>query len=314
MIKYLKHDQIDFKQWDKCIHNSVGAYIYAYSWYLDIVAGEWDALVEDDYVSVFPLPFRHKFGIKYVYQPVFTQQLGLFSTALQGIAKLNEFLQTIPKEFKLIEINLNKYYLTIKRKNYSLVENLNLELDLAKDYEHIQKQYSTNLKRNIKKAKKNELQISGHIKPEQLIELFKNNKGNELNVYSQEDYVRLGRLAYMLLHKGKASIEGVYNKENTLIAAALFVSGKTRFIFLFSGLSQEGKEKAAMPLLINNYIEKNSNSNKVFDFEGSNNESLARFYRSFGAKEYHYFGLRQYRFVFPFKELLDFYKFLKNKH
>jgi len=307
MIKHIKHDQIDFKRYDECVNRSMGAYIYAYSWYLDIVAGEWDVLVEDDYVSVFPLPFRVKFGIKYIYQPVFTQQLGLFSTALQGIAKLNEFISVIPKEFKLIEINLNKYYVTIKRKNYKLVENLNLELDLAKDYEQIHKQYSTNLKRNIKKAKKNELQTSNHIKPEQLIELFKSNKGNELNVYSPEDYVRLGRLAYMLLHKGKASIEGVYNKENTLIAAALFVLGSTRLIFLFSGLSDEGKEKAAMPFLINNFIEKHSNSNKIFDFEGSNNESLARFYRSFGAQEYHYFGLRQYRF--PFKQIAK----LKNK-
>ncbi|RLD41516.1 MAG: hypothetical protein DRI86_13210 [Bacteroidetes bacterium] len=307
MIKYLKHDEIDFTQWDKCISNSVGAYIYAYSWYLDIVAGEWDALVDDDYLSVFPLPFRQKFGVKYIYQPVFTQQLGLFSTEMQGIARLNEFLQAIPKDFKLIEMNLNKYYVTIKRKNYSLVENRNLELDLAKDYEHIYKQFSTNLKRNIKKADKQELRIAEHVKPEELIALFKENKGSELNVYSPEDYVRLGRLAYMLLHKGKASIVGVYNKENTLIAAALFVSGKTRFIFLFSGLNKEGKEKAAMPFLISSFIKKYSNSNKVFDFEGSNNESLARFYKSFGAQEYHYFGLRQYRF--PFKQIAK----LKNK-
>jgi hypothetical protein len=307
MIKYLKHDEIDFTQWDKCISNSVGAYIYAYSWYLDIVAGEWDALVDDDYLSVFPLPFRQKFGVKYIYQPVFTQQLGLFSTALQGIARLNEFLQAIPKDFKLIEMNLNKYYVTIKRKNYSLVENRNFELDLAKDYEHIYKQFSTNLKRNIKKASKQELRIAEHVKPEELINLFKDNKGSELNVYSPEDYIRLGRLAYMLLHKGKANIVGVYNRENTLIASALFVSGKTRFIFLFSGLSKEGKEKAAMPFLISSFIKTHSNSNKVFDFEGSNNESLARFYKSFGAQEYHYFGLRQYRF--PFKQITK----LKNR-
>ena len=309
MIKHLKHDQIDFKRYDNCINNSVGAYVYAYSWYLDIVAGEWDVLVEDDYVSVFPLPFRKKFGVKYIYQPKFTQQLGLFSTALQGIAKLNDFIEAIPKEFKLVEINLNKYYVSVKRKNYSLVENLNLELDLTKDFEHIYKQYSTNLKRNIKKAAKNELRIVEHIKPEELIRLFKENKGSELKVYSPVDYVKLGRLAYLLLHKGKASIEGVYSKENTLIAAALFVNDTNRFIFLFSGLSQEGKEKSAMPFLISSFIQKHSNSNKVFDFEGSNNEFLARFYRSFGALEYHYFGLRQYKF--PFKHLAQIKNRLK---
>ncbi len=37
--------------------------IYAKSWYLDIVADQWDALVENDYEKIFPLVHRKKYGI-----------------------------------------------------------------------------------------------------------------------------------------------------------------------------------------------------------------------------------------------------------
>jgi hypothetical protein len=308
MIKYLKHEEINFKLWDNCIENSINGYIYAYSWYLNIVAGEWDALVEDNYVRVFPLPYRKKYGIKYIYQPPFTQQLGLFSTALQGFAKLHEFILAIPNDFKLIEINLNKYYKGRIRKEYILKENINLELELTSEYKTIYAKYSKNLKRNLKKANNNELQLNKHVKPEDLIQLFKKNKGEELNVYSQDDYVKLGRLMYMLIHKGKAVIYGAMSHENNLLSAAIFLRDQQRYIFLFSGLCEEGKEKSAMPFLINEFIDENSQSQMIFDFEGSNNSSLARFYKSFGAQEYKYYGLRYYKFPFLINGLIKLLK------
>lgn len=308
MIKYLKHEEINFKLWDNCIENSINGYIYAYSWYLNIVAGKWDALVEDNYVRVFPLPFRKKFGINYIYQPLFTQQLGLFSTTLQGFTKVHEFILDIPKEFKLVEINLNKYYKSRDRKDYKLIENTNLELELTADYKTLLSRYSTNLKRNIKKAQKYDLQINRHVNPEEIIALFKANKGEELQVYNNDDYAKLGRLIYMLLHKGRAVIYGAMSQENNLLAAALFLRDKHRFIFLFSGLSQEGKEKSAMPFLINKFVEQNSQSQMILDFEGSNNPSLSRFYKSFGSSEFKYYGLRYYRFPFPINVLVKVFK------
>jgi hypothetical protein len=295
MIKYLKQAEIDYDKWDQCISNAMNSYVYAYSWYLDIVAGEWDALVEDDYTRVFPLPFRKKMGIKYIYQPAFSQQLGLFSTSLQGNKKLQEFLRSIPKEFKLIEINLNKFHIPIEEKGIDLKKNLNIELDLALDYERLAANYSSNLKRNIKKAKKNDLQILKNTKPEGLIQLFKDNKGQEVKAYSALDYMHLGRLIYLLIHKGMAEIYSVASSENNIIASALFVRDEHRYIFLFSGLSEEGKQKGAMPFLIDSFILEHSSTVITLDFEGSNNENLARFYRSFGASDYYYYGIRVMR-------------------
>ena len=78
-IKYLKHNQIDKQKWDSAIENAENGLVYALSWYLDIVSPNWDALVVGDYEQVMPVTHKRKYGIKYLIQPPFCQQLGFFS-------------------------------------------------------------------------------------------------------------------------------------------------------------------------------------------------------------------------------------------
>ena len=105
--KYLTNDQIDFDKWDKCIERSYNGIVYAYSWYLDIVSDKWDALVLGDYEVVMPLTWRKKYSITYLVQPVYSQQLGVFSTQKLNTTIVNQFLNSIPEKYKLIDIRLN---------------------------------------------------------------------------------------------------------------------------------------------------------------------------------------------------------------
>jgi len=43
-----------------------------------------------------------------------------------------------------------------------------------------------------------------------------------------------------------------------------------------------------MPFLIDSFIKGHSETKKIFDFEGSNDTNLARFYKSFGSIVVHY--------------------------
>src|SRR3990172_7490113 len=101
MITYLKHSEIDKPKWDKCIQNSSNGLIYAYSWYLDFVSPNWQALVRGDYEYVMPLTCKKKYGINYLHQPFFAQQLGVFSSAVLSDYDVDEFLSLIPEKFKL---------------------------------------------------------------------------------------------------------------------------------------------------------------------------------------------------------------------
>src|ERR1017187_4211267 len=107
MIKYLKHSEINKAKWDACIAQSFNRNIYANSWYLDVVCPAWEALIDGDYQAVMPLTCNKKYGINYLYQPYFTQQLGVFGIEKLSNENMNELLNAIPSKYRFIEINLN---------------------------------------------------------------------------------------------------------------------------------------------------------------------------------------------------------------
>lgn len=287
MIKYLENENIDKKKWDSCVRHSVNSRIYAFSWFLSSVAPDWSALVLDDYQAVFPVVRGKKFGLSYIYQPVFTQQLGLFTPLLITPQLVESFVKKLITLSPLIQMNLNSY----NKLNTNIIETknkVNHELDLVSPYEILKKNYSTNIKRNLKKAYKAKLSIFKNIKPEAVIELFQKNKGKEISGLGNADYQKLKHLLYKAIGKNMAEVWGVFTEENSLCAAAVFTKNTRRFIFIFSASNKEARQNGAMPYLIDSFIEAHSQSKTILDFEGSNDKNLARFYKSFGSTVIHY--------------------------
>jgi hypothetical protein len=305
MIKHLSANQIDHNKWDECINKSFNGNVYALSWYLNIMHPEWEALVEDNYKRVMPLTVSKKYGLNYMMQPYFIQQLGIFSKSKLFPKKTEEFISAIPKKIKYVDINLNIHNKIDSK--YSQIVNKNHLLDLVSEYEKIKKAYSTNTKRNLKKAEKNNLQLQKNIKPKELIDLFKNNKGKEISNFKEDNYKNLERLMFMSIHKGLGELYGVYDSNNQLCAGAFFSRYKKRLIFLFSGSNKIAKENAAMFFLIDSIIKKYSPSEFTLDFEGSNDKNLARFYKGFGSKEVFYNRLKINNLIFPLNNLLNYY-------
>ena len=79
MWELRSHAQIDKTRWDDCLEASCNGLVYGHAWYLDVVCPGWKAWVWEEggeYQKVFPLTEGRKWGISYLYQPFFTQQLG----------------------------------------------------------------------------------------------------------------------------------------------------------------------------------------------------------------------------------------------
>jgi len=252
-----------------------------------MVNENWEALVENDYERVFPLTTGRKFGIDYLFQPRFTQQLGIFSQTLLTEEVVINFLDSIPSNFKYIDISLN----TLNKLNKITRPTAlwkNHELDLIATYQEISSNYSTNLKRNLKKAVNSKISILKNIKPDEVINIFRQNKGKLLDNLNDNDYHLLHHLIYLMIHKGIAEVVGAFNDKNELCAGAFFVYSKNKAIFYFSATNLLAKETGAMPLLIDTFIRENAGKHLTLDFEGSNDHNLARFYKSFGTKELYY--------------------------
>ena len=134
---------------------------YAYSWYLDETTSEkWDGLVLGDYEAVMPLPYNRKlFGFKQIYQPFFSQQLGVFSKHPTTLSKLNAFIEAIPSSYLRVNIQLNTYNQITEVNGFEITNRPTYTISLDRPYEQIKKAYSKNLRRNIKKGIQNQLEI-----------------------------------------------------------------------------------------------------------------------------------------------------------
>jgi len=310
MIRHLRHDDIDKNKWDSCIRTSFNGIIYAYSWYLDVVCEEWEALVENDYDRVLPMTAGKKYAIHYLYQPYFTQQLGVFSKSILSAEVVENFLNAIPKKFKYIETNLNTLN-KIDSEEFKVVPQRNYELDLIHSYENISKHYSQNTKRNIKKAEKSGLSIMKNIKPDVLIEMFRQNKGKDIPHLKADDYLMLRKLIYTCIYKGMAEVYGAYTEANELCAGAVFIQSNRKSIFLFSGLDGKGRERSAMFMIIDAYIRDHAHNHLVFDFDGSNDDDLARFYKGFGSTECTYLRVHKNNLPVIIKTIVKILKKIK---
>ena len=292
MIKFVDHKNINKKKWDDCVRQSSNACIFVYSWYLDVVCENWSALILNDYEAVFPLASKSKYKINYIVQPFFTRYFGLFSKIAPTTKLTNSFLNSIPEKFKFIEFCLQEK-MNFDAPEYSRAERKFQLLNLNSSYETLYKRYSDNAKRSIKKAIKAELIVKNNIAPEVVVNLFKSSKGAELGVFKPNDYKILFALMSVFVKQNNAESLAVYDKKNNLCAAGFFMKNDNRIVFLKSGVTEYGKANGAMHFLFDNIIQQNSATDVMLDFGGSSVETVARFYKNFGAKDCVYLQLKK---------------------
>lgn len=307
MIHYLKHNEIDKAKWDATIAASPQCLSYAFSWYLDIACPLWDALIEDDYQSVMPVPHKNKLGINYIFPPYFIQQLGVFSKFDLKSKIIQDFITAIPEKFKFIEYNLNIENSLIgeevfRSQKFEVLRNLTHHLSLQNDYPTISKNYSQNLKRNLKKAVAAELVIQENVEAKTIVELFRKNRGKEIENLKDDNYQSFLALVAQAKRQHAVKTVGV-NYKNDLCAGAIFWIQNDTLIFIFSATNTQAKETGAMPFLIDFVIQEFANKAIKLDFEGSNNVALARFYKSFGAAEQVYFQIKRNNLPKPIRWL-----------
>jgi len=303
MIRYISAPYLHRKKYDLCINMDRSALVYGYSWYLDTVCERWDALVLNDYDAVWPLPVRRKYGISYAYRPFGVQQLGPFGKKELTAEVLQAFVQALRDHFRFADIYLRESIPALSSgKGCVFSPQTNYLLRLKRSYEEIYQGIRPSQQRNLRKAEKQKLTLFENDSPEVLLDLFKNNLGQKLNL-SPAFYRNIKKVMYQAIHRGMGRIWTVYGGPNQVCAGAFWLEHRQRSIFLFSGLNEWGRDWQAMPFLINEYLIFQAEKGEWLDFEGSNNPSLARFYQSFGSEPRIYQRLQLNRLPFPLNKL-----------
>jgi len=295
-IRYVKNKDIDYLLWDQCVENSSSQLLYAHSWYLDMVAPNWDALIYGNYEFVIPLPVKQKLGISFLLQPIFAQQQGIFPEP--DLITQNLLLAHLRDRFKYITINLHAAHSEPFPEGFNVEAKKNCILKLSAPYEELKSNYSKHTKRNIKKAEDQQVFIVKGIQSKDYLDLkFSSDTSKSTQALRQT----LKRLIEYGTGKGNGIIYAAYTKENNLCAAAYFLFGKKRVTYLNAVSNEEGKNVNAMHKIVDQFIRDHANFPLTLDFEGSAIPGVARFYEGFGAENEFYFCLKSNKLPLPLR-------------
>lgn len=288
-ISYLNRAEIDDVRWDEMIRKYSNGLPYPLTWYLDLTAhGQWDALIVNGYEGGMPLPWNKKlFGYRQLYQPFWTQQLGWFGDEMAG----SDFLRIISllqENFRLIHVHLN-HDLSSSHGFGNYGTKTNLILDLSSDYDAIHHGYQKSLRKRLKKTKS--LALEKLEDPALVVNFYKAHLNDKIGL-PDSAYTVMKKLVSTAISNGAGAIWAVKHPVQGYITIGFFLINDRRVINLFGASNETGKALFGMHRLLDGLIEKYSNTNMLFDFEGSEIPGVAAFFRSFGATEANYAVLK----------------------
>ncbi|AKD05575.1 hypothetical protein PKOR_07245 [Pontibacter korlensis] len=272
---------------------------------------EWQAVVEEDngtYTCVMPLPVRQKFGIFYLQQPLFCQQLGIYAVQEPRAEVVEAFLAVVQQHF-----NYTSGYTFCTANTQSLQHVVRQEevqvlythyLPLQYSYDQLWKGYNRDRKYNLNKARRESLSLVQSQDIEPLIHLFRQNI--EHKVYGgvdQSAYTTLRQLYTACVEKGKAELVYTVSEDGSIAAGGLFVYYGGYIIYLFNAADAKGRKSNGRTLILDDIIRRNAGTRQILDFESPMIENIAGFYHSFGSMPVPFYEWRYNRLPLPFRLL-----------
>lgn len=297
-IQYVDHHQIDPTKWDSAILRSPHPLAYGLFEYLNAVCeSQWDALIYNDYEAVFPLPFKKKFGIKYLVQPVFCQQLGAFGSNVN--VSTHHFLSAIPTRFLRVRLQLNPYFdqtneiesiqtkpAGIIASSRKLTTKTNMTIQLSQPLD-----YNKDCKKNLHRLAELPIEYKiNAISIREAIDTYRKAWGKQ-NPEIEDEHYQL--FANACTEKLSFTVTAHHQKEGDLLGAAIFLitpeNTKRSLHYVCAGPTEAGKSIGVMHGIIDFILNRYKGENMLFDFEGSSIASVASFYKKFGANEEPFF-------------------------
>lgn len=299
MIYCIKRKDLDVEKYDACISTSLQSNLFGFSWYLDICCTNWMVLVLNDYEAVMPIPYRKKYAIKYVYPPLWILELGIYSKGKK--VKIDSFLEVLKAHFKFAELRLNTKNNAIKSQNKTQIGSLQF-LSLKQGYESVFKKYNRNRKRELIKAKNANLIENWTDSPDKLVSLFKQNIAIRLAKINDKDFENLLGVIQFCLANKTGELLTVYSEKNELVNAAFFIKFKDKVTQLVCASDLHNRDNGANTFSNDRAIFRYQNQFDIYNFGGSSMESIANYYKSFGAETVTY-RLLKYNNLFPLLKL-----------
>ena len=238
---------------------------YGYTWMLDAVSKDWFGIVENDYQSVMPLFYKKNiWGKKVIYLPDTIIKSGLYSVNVLSEKRIESFLDFIPEEFKVKEVELYGIGKNLVLSPYTSEKLYSSSLMLNKPYEELRENYSNKLIGILDKNQDNFIP-SGTIKPELFAEILKK---NGLPQYRNDRaFYSVQRIVYNFLHRGTGNIFGLTDRQGQLSTVAFIIYSHN--IIWIPFITSKADTDTGIPILLDTIIRTHAGRQLVLDFPKS---------------------------------------------
>jgi hypothetical protein len=252
------------------------------------MAGKWDSLILNDYEAVMPLTWNKKWGIRYLYQPPFAPQLGIFSPRPVSADLVNEFIRETKRHFRFAEVFFNHFN---DGGDFSSIH-CNLVVPLHEGFDIIKSRFKSDLVKNLTRAKKFNLRYGSSTDYQTAIRLYSESYGKAMPHLRASHYQRFSEICRLAGEQQRLVIRQVAGPNDELLAINLFLIDDRRLYNLMSTTLPNGRTMEANHVLMYEVIREFAGQPLVLDMEGSDLAGIARFYRKFGAVDEPYYFLR----------------------
>jgi hypothetical protein len=298
-LHYVKHKDIDKNRWDFSLKESSNKLVYAEADFLDAVSPGWDAIVSEDYEYLMPLTWRRKWGIRYLVQPEFSQQGGIFSKHLIHVSTIDAFISIAKSIFSFAEFTFNYRH---EKSAHNLVYRTNYILPLNDPYEVIQQKFTPSLRQLLHSIKGDSLTYCNGTDIKKTIEIIRKVNGDKLKGISNAAFMRFQILCESYQKQNRLLIREV-RQDDQLLSTALLLIDENRIYNLLSCISDEGRALKANHFLYTQLIAEFAETKLTLDFEGSDLAGVSFFYRSFHPQEEKYAFVKWNNLPFPIRWL-----------
>lgn len=286
-IKLIRHADLDKTKWNSCVHYATRGNFYGYWWYLSNTVKEWDAIVEGDYETVFPLlPLDSTL----LTTPDTIRELGIYSINVLSIPRVKAILDAIPPAYQHYRFTLNAGVNWPDDFFIKPATVYNHQLLMDKEYEAIEENYAPTIQDQMDQARANRLILTSNLKPERVADFYRIHTKDKTDVnYNFHAYQRI---MYNALHRGNGFASAVMNEHQEYLACGFFIFSHGKIMRLISNVSKNGFKQGANALLFDMLIRGNATRPVLLDFNSFEENSFAK---DFGAKaipHYHVEGKR----------------------
>ena len=267
-MKLIYRNEIDLEKWDALVRSKSGAAVFSLSSYLDAVAENWCAFVDEKYSKGIAVPFTVRLGVKICYTPKFITYLEWFGAQKSDFSEVTTCLKVhFPQGFFSI--------LSASDSNSSdqfVCQVIPLKPDVV---------YNSQANRMFSKFDKANLKLEYLQEEKTILEIIRKELPAKVASLDAKALDSLGVLLAELKKEGLLKTLAV--TENGEIVGGLFlVDFNESVLYLKGAFTKESKKNGAMYGAMKFFIENTRNEQKIVDFGGSRVEGVKRFNLNLG--------------------------------